>query len=77
MDYIPISENITFSSSSTTQTVHVSIVNDALLETDEVFTASLSLEDETDLGLIQLNPTSASITIVDDDGNESLVQYLM
>ena len=73
VDYIPISEVITFSSSSITQTVHVSIVNDPLLEIDEVFTVSLSLEDKTDLGLVQLNPTSTSITIIDDDGIMNIV----
>ena len=75
-DYIPISEVLTFSSSSITQTVHVSIVNNSLLETDEVFTASLSLENETDLGHVQLNPTAASITIIDDDGNEHVRSQL-
>ena len=53
--------------------MHVSIVNDRLLETDEVFTASLSLEDETDRGHVQLNPSSTSITIIDDDGNHDIV----
>ena len=72
VDYIPISEVITFSSSSITQTVHVSLINDQLLETDEVFTASLSLEDETDRGHVQLNPSSTSITVIDDDGNEHI-----
>ena len=53
--------------------MHVLIVNDPLLETHEVFTASLSLDDETDRGHVQLNPISVSITIVDDDGNEHVV----
>lgn len=60
--------------------MYVSIVNDQLLETDEVFTASLSLEDKTNRGHVQLNPTSASITIVDDDGNvymQSLVPCMI
>ena len=72
-DYFPISEVLTFSGSSTTQIVHVSIVNDRLLEINEVFTASLSLEDETDRDYVQLNPSSASITIIDDDGNHDIV----
>ena len=53
--------------------MHVSIVNDSLLEINEVFTASLSLDDPADLGYIQLGPTSASVTIIDDDGNEHVV----
>ena len=72
VDYIPISEVITFSSSSIAQTIHVSIVNDQLLEIDEVFTVSLSLEDESDRGRVQLNPSSASITVIDDDSNERI-----
>ena len=53
--------------------MYVSIVNDRLLETDEVFTASLSLEDETDRGHVQLNPSLAFIIIIDDDGNVHVV----
>ena len=73
MDYTPISEVLTFSNSSTTQTAHVSIVNDSLLEINEVFTASLLLDDPADLDYIQLGPTSASVTIIDDDGNARAV----
>ena len=68
-DYTPTLKVLTFSSSSTTQTVHVSIVNDSLLEINEGFTASLLLDDPADLDYVQLGPTSASITIIDDDGN--------
>ncbi len=53
--------------------MHISIVNDPLFENDEVFTASLSLENETDFGHVHLNPTSASITVIDDDGNDHVV----
>ena len=72
LDYLSISEVLTFSSSSTTQIVNVSIVNDQLLEVDEVFTVYLSLvwDSPADLGYVQLGPTSASITIIDDDGNK-------
>ena len=54
----------------TAQTVQVLVVNDSLLESDEVLTASLSLENPADLGYIELRPISASVTITDDDGNE-------
>ena len=59
---------MTFSNSSTIQTVQVSIVNDSVLETDEVFTASVSLENPADVSRVELGPFSASITIFDDDG---------
>ena len=45
-------------------------MNDTLLESDEVLTASLSLEDPADLSYIELRPISTSLTIIDDDGNE-------
>ena len=74
LDYLSISEVLTFSSSSTTQTVNVSIVDDQLLEGNEVFLVSLALKNQTDVHYVQLGPTSASITIIDDDGNE-LIAY--
>ena len=44
--------------------MHVSIVNNPLLESDKVFIASLSLENQTDLGRVQLNnPAAASIRL--------------
>ena len=54
--------------------MNVSIVNDQLLEVDEVFTVYLSLvwDSPADLGYVQLGPTSASITIIDDDGNNPI-----
>ena len=73
LDYSPISEVLTFSSFSTARTARILIVNDSLLEIDEVFTASLSLDDPADLGYVQLGPTSTFITIIDDDGNEHAV----
>ena len=61
---------MTFSHSLTVQTVQVPIVNDSVLETDELFTALLSLENPTDVSHVELGPFSASSTIFDDDGTE-------
>ena len=66
-DYMFPSEVVTFSSSSTTQTVQVMIVDDNLLEIDEVFTASLALVNDGDASRVILMPISASVTIFDDD----------
>ena len=67
MDYIAISQVLTFSNTSSVQTVLVSIVNDSLLEIDEVFSASLSLENTADADSVTLQPISAAVTIVDED----------
>ena len=57
--------------------MHVSIVNDSLLEINEVFTASLSLDDPADLDYVQLGPTSTFIAIIDDDGNGHAVTSII
>ena len=51
----------------TLQTVNVSIMNDDLLEIDEVFTASLTLENTADAARVNLQPDSAEVTILDED----------
>ena len=66
-DYMSLSEVVTFSSSSTIQSVQVTIVDDDLLEIDEVFTASLELVNAVDVDRIVLMPASAPVTIFDDD----------
>ena len=69
-DYIAIpSETIKiFSSSSQVQTLQISIVNDSILEMNEVFQASLTLVNAADADRVMLQPSSASVTIVDEDG---------
>ena len=67
LDYISLSEVVTFSSSSTIQSVQVTIVDDDLLEIDEVFTASLELVNAVDADRVVLMPASATVTIFDDD----------
>ena len=53
----------------TLQTVNVNIVNDTLLEIDEVFSASLALVNPADdAARVNLQPDSADVTILDDDG---------
>ena len=66
-DYTSLSEVVTFSSSSTIQSVRVTIVDDDLLEIDEVFTASLELVNAVDADRVVLMPASAPVTIFDDD----------
>ena len=66
-DYITISQVLTFCNSSTVQAVQVPIVNDSVLELSEVFTASISLAE--DSNIVELMPNSVSVTILDDDGN--------
>jgi hypothetical protein len=67
-DYAGISQVLTFSSSMTLQTVNVNIVDDDLLEIDEVFSASLALVNPDADERVQLQPDSAIVTIIDEDG---------
>ena len=50
----------------------VSIVDDNLLEIDEMFNASLALENSTDAAGVVLQSDSAEITILDEDGKYAL-----
>ena len=52
----------------TLQTVNVNIINDDFLEINEVFSASLALVNADDAARVDLQPDSANITILDDDG---------
>ena len=68
LDYAAISQVLTFSSSVNLQTVNVNIEDDDLLEIDEVFSASLALENPDTDSRVQLRPDSADVTILDEDG---------
>ena len=72
LDYTTISQVLTFSSSVSLQTVNVSIVDDNLLEIDEIFTASLALENAADAARVILHPNSTEVTILDEDGEYKL-----
>ena len=50
------------------QTVNVNIEDDDLLEIDEIFSASLALENPDTDSRVQLRPDLADITILDEDG---------
>ena len=61
-----IPENIIFSPGMTgPQCQSISITNDSILENDDVFVVALSTTDQD----IILNPSTTSVTILDDDGN--------
>ena len=72
-----IPENIVFSPEITgLQCQFFTITNDTILESDEMFVVALSTMDQD----VILNPSTTSVTILDDDGNvkisplESIVQ---
>ena len=67
-DYAAISQVLTFSSSVNLQTVNVNIEDDDLLETDEMFSALLALENPDTDSRIQLQPDLVDIIILDEDG---------
>ena len=49
------------------QTVNVNIEDDDLLEIDEIFRASLALENPDTDSRVQLRPDSADVTILDEN----------
>ena len=66
VDFTPISPGmqLTFTSAETL-CVNISIENDAVLEENEIFFVELSTNDPQ----VNLSSPSASVTIVDNDGN--------
>ena len=52
------------------------IINDDLLETNETFTAEISLTRIEDRNCIVLRRSTAEITILDDDGEAKFGMYL-
>ena len=75
MDFVHISLDLTFSPSSTTQTVMVPILNDAVPE-DMLKYFSLVLM-STD-SAVSLNPKIANITVLDDsDSKCHLLMYMV
>ena len=68
-DYEPVNMTLTFDSSSSRLVIPVRIVNDAIDEDDEQLISRLELEPvEGDLPNVQVDPSEATLTIVDDDG---------
>ena len=66
LDYSLIPENIIFSPGMTgPQCQSISITDDSILESDEVFVVALSTMDQN----VILNPSNTTVTILDDDGN--------
>ena len=67
VDFTPISPGtqLVFTSAEPLHCVNVSIENDAVLEENEVFFVELSTNDPQ----VNLSSPSASVTILDNDGN--------
>ena len=69
MDYIPISENLTFALvTNNTQCVTIPILNDPFIEDDEVFFLQ-----SVDTSLTETIPQSVTITITNDDSKYQLL----
>jgi len=63
MDYVPVSESLTFDANFATQAVEVYIIDDRIVEHSEVINLTLV---STDSAVI-LNPPTSTITIEDAD----------
>ena len=64
-DYQSVDVQLTFGPSTTQQNVEINTTRDILVEDDEVFSAMLSLD--APIPNLSLNPSIATITILDDD----------
>lgn len=80
LDYVEISTVLSFSGSSRSHTVEVTIEDDGLLEIDEAFIARLELENAEDVDRVMLQPNVTNIIILDDDSehvNNSILLYII
>ena len=65
-DYVPIlSQKLTFNSTLTCVPLTLEIIADQAVENTESLSASLMLEDSLQRSVIELNPNSTNITIID------------
>ena len=65
-DYTSVSQDLTFSQSSSRECVNVSIENDNELENEEEFSLTLTTGEDR----VNLDPNTTIIRITDDDGEE-------
>ena len=71
---------LSFSGSSRSHTVEVTIEDDGLLEIDEAFIARLELENAEDVDRVMLQPNVTNIIIMDDDSehmNNFILLYII
>ena len=73
-DYESVNQTLTFDPSNTRIPIQVPIVEDQIDEEDETILGSLALEPGTDDAQnVQIEPSEATLTINDDDGEALLV----
>ena len=72
MDYVVTSSDLTFNSAASSQTVTISILEDNSVEGSETVIVTLT---STDLAVIR-NPSSASVTIEDNDSKRWLYHHV-
>ena len=71
-DFSFTSLTLTFDQSNTEVTFQVTILNDVLTELSEIFYLNASLVDSSLAARVLLNPANASVTILDNDSEDSL-----
>ena len=64
VDYGSSSKSLSFDSNNLVQSLYISISNDSILEFDEIFQVDLV----SSTNGVRVNPSSVTITILDDDG---------
>ena len=76
-DFLPISsKKLTFDSTVVSVPLILNITLDQVLEDTEGFSASLTLEDSSHRGVIELNPNSTDITIIDSNSEHHVVEIV-
>ena len=71
MDYIVTSSDLTFNTTTSSQTVTIPILEDNLFESSETIVVTLTSSDPAAI----LNPSSGSVAIEDNDGEYSSVSH--
>ena len=67
-DFLPVIRTLIFDANVRRNAVNITIVNDPLTELEESFRASLTRDPLNLPGEVMINPDSATVRILDDDG---------
>ena len=71
-EYTPVSTNVTLNTSTPTQAVNISILDNEIVAGSTMFSVSLTSSDPAAI----LNPASTDITIQDDDSEKPQILYM-
>ena len=70
-DYTEVSVQLSFQPGESEMCTAISITNDAILEDSETFSVQINTTDQA----VILNPSSATVTILDNDSESGSISY--